>query len=399
MILLLILCLALLGLTHYVASLRRAEIEIRQLNPPKKIFSNDDSNLPKLPKISVIVPAYNEEDNIESCVISILESPSLLTEKIEVWIVDDRSTDNTLGILQTLQYSLKDPRLKLIHGVSPPKGETWTGKNWACHQAAERAEGDFLLFLDADVCLKPGAIEAALQVALLEDIDLLNCIPALVCGCWAEWLVQPLIFINLLISLNHKTVKDPKTETAFAAGPFMLFRHSAYQAIGGHKAVASEIAEDVALARLIKKHKGLKLEYRLGANIAKLRMYRSWSAIWEGWTKVLYVGSQRNLLIMVCLAMAMLIIYSIPWLGLVIILGKSLMIGLQVIDLFALGIALIAIILQYKLRTLAAKAVHSPPKYWWLHGLGGLLVAVMAIASVIKTETGWGWTWRGRALK
>ncbi|MCC5621827.1 hypothetical protein [Nostoc sp. CHAB 5715] len=60
---------------------------------------------------------------------------------------------------------------------------------------------------------------------------------------------------------------------------------------------------------------------------------------------------------------------------------------------------MIAILLQYNLRTLAAQASHSSPKYWWLHSLGGLLVAVIAIASVIKTETGWGWTWRGRSLK
>ena len=100
---------------------------------------------------------------------------------------------------------------------------------------------------------------------------------------------------------------------------------------------------------------------------------------------------------MLYLAFVMLIIYSIPWLGLVIILGKNLAIGWETIDLLSIGMALIAIILQYKLRKLAAKAFHSPSKYWWLHGLGGLLVAVMAIASVIKTETGWGWTWRGRS--
>ena len=398
MILLLILFLALFGLITYVANLKQAVTEIYQLSPPKEIFSDYYSNLSRFPKISVIVPAYNEADNIQDCVTSILNSTSLLAENIEVWIVDDCSTDETLIILQTLQQSLKDPRLKLIPGLPRPEGQVWIGKNWACAQAAECAGGEFLLFIDADVRLKPGAIEAALQVALSERVDLLNCIPALVCDSLAEWLVQPLIFINLLISLNYKVVKDPKTETAFAAGPFMLFRRSAYEKIGGHQAVASQVAEDVALARLIK-HSGLKLGYRLGANIATLRMYRSWEALWEGWTKVLYVGAQRKLIIMLCLAMVMLIIYSIPWLGLIIILEKSLAIGLEAIDLFTIGIALISIILQYKLRTLTANALHSPPKYWWLHSLGGLLVAVMAIASVIKTETGWGWTWRGRALR
>jgi cellulose synthase/poly-beta-1,6-N-acetylglucosamine synthase-like glycosyltransferase len=398
MILLLILSLALMGLTSYIANLKQAVTEIEQLNPTKEIFSDNYSNSSRFPRISVIVPAYNEVDNIQDCVMSILNSTHLSDEHLEVWIVDDQSTDETLMIIQTLQQSLGDPRLKLIPGRPRPEGQVWIGKNWACAQAAECAKGEFLLFIDADVRLKQGAIEAAIQTAVAKNIDLLNCIPALVCGSLIEWLVQPLIFINLLISLNYKVVKDPKTKTAFAAGPFMLFRRSAYEEIGGHQAVANQVAEDVALARLIK-HNGLKLGYRLGANIATLRMYRSWSALWEGWTKVLYVGAQRNLLIMLYLAMVMLIIYSIPWLGLIFIIGKNLFIGLETIDLLTMGIALIAIILQYKLRTLATQALHSPPKYWWLHGLGGLLVAVMAIASVIKTETGWGWTWRGRSLK
>jgi hypothetical protein len=94
----------------------------------------------------------------------------------------------------------------------------------------------------------------------------------------------------------------------------------------------------------------------------------------------------------------MLSIYSIPWLGLVILLGKSLFIGWKALDWFAICLALSAIILQYNLRLLASQALQNPPKYWWLHGLGGLLVAVIAVASVVKTETGWGWTWRGRSL-
>ncbi|WP_339381633.1 hypothetical protein [Brasilonema bromeliae] len=168
--------------------------------------------------------------------------------------------------------------------------------------------------------------------------------------------------------------------------------------MGGHQAVAGYVAEDVALARRIKES-GLKLRHFLGANLAKLRMYRSWTALWEGWTKVLYLGAQRSLWLMVSLALLMLNIYLIPWLVLVIVFSKSFLIGWKTVDLLAMCLALIAILLQYNLRTLAAQAFRSSPKYWWLHGLGGLLVAVIAIASVIKTETGWGWTWRGRVLK
>ncbi len=396
LILLLLLCLSLVGLTIYLVHLRRAGAEIPQLSPSRDVISGNLINS-EFPRVSVIIPAYNEADNIQDCIISVLDSIHLSANKLEVWVVDDQSTDDTLTILKTLQQNLGDSRLKVLPGQPRPVKQVWTGKNWACTQAAERAFGEFLLFIDADVRLKPGAIETVLQAAESERVDLLNCIPALICGSLAEWLVQPLIFINLLISLNSKVVKDPKTETAFAAGPFMLFRRSAYEQVGGHRAVASQVAEDVALARRIK-HSGLKLQHALGSDLATLRMYRSWAALWEGWTKVLYSGAQRSLRLMLFLALLMLSIYSIPWLGLVILLGKSLFIGWKALDWFAICLALSAIILQYNLRLLASQALQNPPKYWWLHGLGGLLVAVIAVASVVKTETGWGWTWRGRSL-
>ena len=291
-------------LSVYLKLLERACKEIPMLVPHKAI--DNVSRAIALTKISAIVPAFNEEDNICDCVTSILNSSNLTAEFLEVWVVDDRSTDKTPIILQTLQQSLNDPRLKLIPGLPPPEGQVWVGKNWACDRATKYATGDFFLFIDADVRLKPGAIEAATEVARSEQIDLLNCIPATVCGSLTEWLVQPFMFINLLISLNDKAVKNPQTETAFAAGPFILFGRSAYEKVGGHRAVANQVAEDVALARLIK-HGGLKLGYRLGAEIATLRMYRSWAALWEGWTKVLYVGAQRNFFTMLSLATIMLI--------------------------------------------------------------------------------------------
>lgn len=397
MVILLVLFLSLLSLIIYLHSLRRAIVEIPQLCSSKDILSENSLNS-EFPKVSVIVPAYNEADNIQDCVMSILDSTSLLADEFEIWVVDDQSTDNTLRILNTLKENLSDSRLKILPGEPRPAEQVWTGKNWACTQAAKRAFGEFLLFIDADVRLKPGAIETVVQAAELKQIDLLNCIPAVVCGSLVEWLVQPLMFINLLVSLNSVVVKHPKTKTAFAAGSFILFQRSSYEKIGGHQAVASYVAEDVALARRIK-DSGLKLRHFLGANLAKLRMYRSWASLWEGWTKVLYLGAQRNLWLMLSLALLMLDIYLIPWLVLVIIVSKSFLIGWKTVDLLAICLALIAIHLQYKLRTLAAQAFYSSPKYWWLHGLGGLLVAVIAIASVIKTETGWGWTWRGRALK
>lgn len=396
MIKLLIILTSLVCLIFYLIYLRQAIKNIRQLSPLTNTLSEHSLNS-QFPKVSVIIPAYNEVDNIRDCVKSILDSTSLLDDKFEVWVVDDQSTDKTLEIIKDFKEKLNDSRLKILPG-KPRPNQRWMGKNWACAQAAKLAFGEFLLFIDADVRLQPRAVETAVQTAKSEQIDLLNCIPQLVCKSLVEWLVQPLIFINLLVCLNSTAVKNPKNKTAYAAGPFMLFQSSSYKQIGGHEVIASYVVEDVALARLIKQN-GLKLKHFRGANLAKLRMYRSWGSLWEGWTKVLYLGAQRNLWLMVALALAMLIIYSIPWLVLVIILGNFFFTGWQTLDLLTICLALMTILLQYNLRTLALQAFRCSCKYWWLNALGGLLVAAIAIASVIKTETGWGWTWRGRKLR
>ncbi|MBD3880488.1 glycosyltransferase [Phormidium tenue FACHB-886] len=348
----------------------------------------------EIPPVAVIIPAYNEAENIETCVTSVLQSTPLSKETLQVWVIDDQSSDATWTIVQSLQ----DPRLKLLPGKPKPTGETWVGKSWACTQAAEQATGDYLLFIDADVRLQAGAIETVVQQAQTDAADLLSCGPALECGCFSEWLVQPLILSIIMVAYDFESVNDPKSENAFAAGPFMLFRRSAYEQIGGHRAVAAQVVEDLALAQLIKRS-GLKLKMLGGSNLASLRMYRSGAALWEGWTKNMYLGVQRNFFALMQLVLVMLLIYVIPWVGLAALLIKVNFSGFSSWDGVAIAFCCLAIALHYDMRRTAETISKVPTRYWWLAGLGGLAVIVLAVASLIKTETGWGWTWRGRPLK
>lgn len=356
---------------------------------------------PLASSLSVIIPVYNEVENIEDCVLSVLNST---IAPIELWVVDDQSTDATWTVLQALQQR-NDPRLKLLQGQPRPADEVWVGKNWACTQASEQASvqatAEFLLFIDADVRLKSGAIETALQTMQQEQVDLLSCSPAIDCGCLSEWLVQPLIMSTILIGFNFTAVNDPATETAFAAGPFMLFRRRAYDKIGGHRSVADQVVEDVELSRRIK-FNGLKLKFALGTESATLRMYRSGAALWEGWTKNFYLGTQRNLKGVITFIGLLLLMCTVPWAGLIIGTSQLVMHGFNSsnrLALVAILLSLLVIALQYDLRRRLAVVLGIAPRYWWLTGLGGLIVTVIAIASIIKTETGWGWTWRGRPLK
>jgi glycosyltransferase involved in cell wall biosynthesis len=348
--------------------------------------------------VSVIIPAYNEADNIRDCILAVFNSVDRTTEQLEVWVVDDQSSDDTLTIAQSLQQELSDRRLHVLAGSSRPAGETWMGKNWACVQAAEKARGEYLLFLDADLRLQPGAIAATLQTVQKAQIDLLTLLPTIVCGCLAEWLAQPLINELIAMGADFVEINDPNSATVFAVGPFMLFRRSAYEQLGGHRAVGHEVVEDVELARRIKQA-GMALRCGVGHDVARLRMYPTAAALWEGWTKNWYLGSQRNLVATLYGAAIVLIVCTLPWLGLMGLLLKAAIVPLSFVDLVGMTAALMAILLQYSQRQILERLSAIPPRYWWLTGIGGGLMAAIALASIIKTETGWGWTWRGRSLK
>lgn len=379
----------------YWLNLDQAIKELPRIGLP----DSDEKNslfLEQFPQVSIIVPAYNEAENIQECIESILLNTKLPPDKLEVWVVDDQSSDRTPAILQTCQQQQNDPRLHVITGLPRPNDRLWLGKNWACQQGASQASGDYLIFIDADVRVKPGAIVAIVQTAIDHQLDFITCIPQIVSGSLIEWLVQPLMYINVLISFNSAVVKNPKTKPAYALGPFLLFQASVYHQVGTHQGVSDEVAEDVAFARKIKSQ-GFYSCSILTPNLLSLRMYRNWQMLWEGWTKVLYVGAQRNVGLMVMLAVVMLLVYTVPWLG----LGLALIQMIQTPGLLAqiaIGLATVAIFLQYGIRNQGSKALGTLSNYWWLHGVSGILIASLAIASIVKAETGWGWTWRGRHL-
>jgi hypothetical protein len=128
-------------------------------------------------------------------------------------------------------------------------------------------------------------------------------------------------------------------------------------------------------------------------------MYHSWAALWEGWTKNLYLGGQRSLTSIFKLVAAMLLCFALPWLSLVMLLVKVSITRLTLWDGIAIACSCLALALHYDIRRFGAATSKLPTRYWWLTGIGSLAVVAIAIASVIKTETGWGWTWRGRSLK
>lgn len=353
------------------------------------------TSLPEnLPRISVIIPVYNEAANVTGAVEAVLSNELPASASLQVIVADDESTDETLALAERM--AAKDERLAVFTVPPRPTGQSWRGKNWACAQAASQATGEYLLFLDADVRLENRAIATTLFNAQTYQTDLLSCAPRIVCGCFSEWLVQPLMALLIAVGFSFEGVNDPaQRDKSAAAGPFMLFRRAAYDQIGGHASVAADTVEDFALAKKIKTN-GLTLRYVLGLDVASVRMYRSFGGLWEGWTKNFHIAGGQNIVLTLLSAVAIALLFIVPWLGLAIsVVGLAL--GIQTAKL-ALLFSGVAIALQMYMRLAAAKVVEQPVRYLWLAWLGGGLISAIAITSMVKTETGWGWTWRGRSL-
>ncbi|MFM8936396.1 MAG: glycosyltransferase [Vulcanococcus sp.] len=348
--------------------------------------------------LRVVIPAYNEADNITACIQAVQAShdPGVPWQLL---VIDDGSSDATAELARAAIAA--DPRATLLEAGPRPQAERWVGKNWAASRAAAHPwpDGDsqrhWLLFIDADVRLKPPALAAALADARREGADLLSLAPRLQCGCLAEWLVQPIVSALLGMVFPLQRTNDPADPTAFAAGPFMLFSRTSYEAVGGHAAIADVVVEDLTLARRIK-GSGRRLRYLVGVELLDLRMYRNLAALWEGWTKNWFLGLDRSLVKAGGSAAVVLLLFAGPWALALLAIGRSLAAGLPDWPLLLPAGAGILLLLCQGLWRWGRLGLR--PRYWGLSWLGALLIAAIVPASIWKTSTGQGWTWRGRSL-
>jgi hypothetical protein len=194
----------------------------------------------------------------------------------EVIVVDDGSTDRTREIAESM------PGVEVVDAGPLPAG--WSGKVNAMLAGARAARGDWLLFTDADTVHRPGSLARALGEAQQHGAVLLSYSPEQeVHGFW-EKAVMPVIFAELAATYRPSEVSDPASTAAAANGQYLLISRAAYDAVGGHAAVATSWLEDVALARAVKESGG-KLWFRFGGDAVRARMYRSFRQLQEGWTK------------------------------------------------------------------------------------------------------------------
>jgi hypothetical protein len=225
--------------------------------------------------ISVLVPARNEASRIGRCVEALRRQ--FVTE---ILVLDDGSTDDTASVAA----GTGDTRIRVLSGSPPPAG--WLGKPHACRQLADAANGELLAFVDADVVVSPGAVQAV--AALLEElgVDLISAHPRELAQTWSERLVQPLLQWSVLTFLPLRLAQRSRRGSLTAAnGQFLVVRRTAYERCGGH--VPDAVLDDLALARALKRAGG-RCAWVDGSRLAVCRMYSGWAGVREGYEKSLW---------------------------------------------------------------------------------------------------------------
>jgi glycosyltransferase involved in cell wall biosynthesis len=241
------------------------------------------------PLVSVIVPARDEEANLERCLRSLVVQKGV---SFEVIVVNDASTDRTREIAENFTRARQCPFIDANESLvdvrvldSPqPLPEGWTGKANALVAAEAAAHGEWLLFTDADTEHLPGSLAAAVAEAAKYTADLLSYSPEQILKGIRQRLIMPLIFGELAVRYSPRRINDPAQPDAAANGQYLLARATAHKQVGGFATVASELLEDVALARRYKAH-GYRIHFRYGHGAVRTRMYSGWNELREGWTK------------------------------------------------------------------------------------------------------------------
>ncbi len=342
-----------------------------------------DGSLP-VPPVRVCVPARNEVRNIGPCVQSVLASNGV---EMELTVVDDGSDDGTDQA--AIDAAAGDPRFQLRRGTEPPQG--WAGKSWALVQAAADAQQPFMLFLDADVEIHPDLLRSALAMTKVERLDLLSLFGTWRLESFWELVVVPVVGWVVRGATNLDAVNDPARPDAFANGQFILVRRSAYEDLGGHRAVQGEVLEDVRLAQAFKKQ-AMRIQLRHAPWSFQARLYRSLSDIVQGYTKNFYEGMGRRPLVALGLALFIIVGSLLPFVIVAVVMAAWLGLGWLLLDGVMLawcgGVCLLILAFRFRQeRADGRSGLHS-----LTHPLGNLVLLWIVIRSMLALDV----TWKGR---
>ncbi|MEI7750928.1 MAG: glycosyltransferase family A protein [Candidatus Omnitrophota bacterium] len=344
-------------------------------------------------RVSILIPAKNEELNIANCVRPFLAQ---LHEGDEVIVINNCSTDRTetilkeLGALEIKSHIPFPSPLKrgerrgfFYYLNTPPTPEGWTGKNFALHLGVQHASGDWFLFTDADTRHEPGSLNISLAFAEEKKLDLLTLLPrCLAHGFW-ENLIQPCAMSYMGLWFPIRKINDPKSKVYFGNGQYLLVRTGHYRLIEGHEGVKEAFLEDFALMKKTKEM-GAKGMCAFGMELFGTRMYDSFDALWRGWRRIfLHSFDQKPAPILKCAASVFF--FSVFPLAVFIVISNHFSISLL--------LCLLILVIIFATAATAYAIVRAKKPYALLHPLAALVFTAILLdafqMACFKRQTHW----------
>ena len=345
-----------------------------------------------LPSVRMVVPARNEARNIERCLRSLAAQAY---SDFAITVVDDGSADRTGEIARSVPSGGAN-EIRVLSGAPLPTG--WFGKPWACSQGSANVEESLILFTDADTVHAPSLLRSAVLALMEDSASALSLIGHQELGTFGERLVQPQVFT--LLGLRYRRLDRPlernDARNAIANGQYILVRRSAYEGIGGHRAVRGEVAEDLRLGQLIVEG-GHRLSLRTEPRRLSTRMYQSLSEVVAGWTKNIAIGAKQSAGWWGPLAIPSILVYAfLFWVIPPLVLLWSVVTGLAGGGLGGplLAWSFVASLLGLGTWAIVYRRFQVSPAYAFMYPLGAAFVGAIALRS------GWRGSrrveWKGR---
>ncbi|MEW6604265.1 MAG: glycosyltransferase [Thermoproteota archaeon] len=341
----------------------------------------------RFPKVSVILPARNEERYISRCLDSLIAQDY---SNFEIIAINDSSADRTGEIMK--EYAARDSRVVYIDAPAKPEG--WAGKNWACHQGYRRATGEVLLFTDADTAHSKSAMSMAVGQLVSQNLDALTAVPRLICNDFWTKITLPALATFLHTRFSPLRVNDPNTKTGYFFGSFFAITRSTYEAVGTHEGVRQELVEDGALGNKVKEGK-FRLKMVRGERQIEAVWARDLPTLWHGLRRLmipLYYQNRSGAYMMAAAVFFILfapfaLLPYLPFAALANILSFQILLGVQLATI-ALIITATAVQCRLGVFESSAYALASP--------LSGALVSFGFLSAIADARKKGAISWRDR---
>jgi chlorobactene glucosyltransferase len=363
-------------------------------------MQNKNSYNDSMPKVSIIIPARNEEKYISKCLDSLINQNY---PNIEIIVINDSSNDYTWDIIQKYAKTYEQSITVINSGPTP---DGWTGKSWACYQGYLKATGDIFMFTDADTIHSQYALSLAVRHLVNQNLDALTAMPRLICEDFWTKITLPVVWSISYVRYSPLRANNPNTTTGYFFGCFYIISRRAYKAIGTHEAVKGEILEDAALGDRVKKEK-FRLKVVQGEHHIDAIGARDFSSLWHGLRRLMvplyYQDKSHASLVTIAVFFLLLTPFLLPpffisYIAQISVNGDYNSVSdFRTQDVVLLGFSLMAIALAILCSAIQSKHVlFNSPIYSLGAPIACFIISLGFISSIIDTRKKGIVKWKGR---